>query len=234
ICASSSPADVRARRWPCRWASWIPAFFSAPWRMRLMDGWPSTRSWPMLASVLPWARPLSTCSSTSEKGILSDPARRRLLAPRVGGRARRALGHIEPLLPFVEVAEHRPLCGGRRRGASVHVLVERQLDPLLGGVADHAERVVALLHALDLLAQHLPEQDDAAVGGAQVLFRAVHDPPLRLPGHAVLRPDRLQRVAAVRPVLGRMVLDHLARVGPRWRAGIEAGGKHVRPRVVQR
>ena len=103
----------------------------------------------------------------------------------------RTLGHLEPLLAVVEVVEHRPLGRGRRRGARVHVLIERQFDQLLARVANKAQRVVALLHALDLLAEQRPVQNDAAVRCPQMLLGAIQDGALRLPGHAVLRPDRL-------------------------------------------
>src|SRR5581483_3771809 len=48
-------------------------------------------------------------------------------------------------------------------------------------IADDAHRIAALLHDLDLLAQHAAENDDAAVGRTGVLLGAIGNRALRFP-----------------------------------------------------
>src|SRR5439155_11641671 len=53
-------------------------------------------------------------------------------------------------------------------------------------IAIDTDRVRAVLHRPDLIAQQFAEQNDAAVGLAEVLVGTIGDRPLRLPGHLVL------------------------------------------------
>src|SRR5437868_6423378 len=57
-------------RRPRRSTSCRPAFCSAERRILLTAGWPRQSSSPIAANVLSCARAVSTCSSTSENGIL--------------------------------------------------------------------------------------------------------------------------------------------------------------------
>src|SRR5262249_10661205 len=78
-----------------------------------------------------------------------------------------ALGPVEPLLALVEVRGHR-LADLREPGLGRDLLAlrqvvvrddpHRQLDELALRIADDPERIQPLLHALDLLPQHLPVQ----------------------------------------------------------------------------
>ena len=90
-------------------------------------------------------------------------------------------------------------------------------------VADHADRVPALLHRLDGVAQHPPIEHDAAVGGGEVLQAPVVD---ALAALVVLRGVVLRAVAEPEPA----VLDALVVAA---RGLLDAGGlRRIRRRLV--
>lgn len=66
-----------------------------------------------------------------------------------------------------------------------------------GPVAERIHRLLALAHALHLLLQHLAEEDDAAVTGAELLQVTLCDVALRHPGHVVLVEGVVQDPVAI-------------------------------------
>src|SRR5579884_3089981 len=185
-------------------------------------------------------------------------------APRAGRRAAHAARNGPPALLIrrpghprgpAPADSHRPLAapGARAFGGAcpaagaalnvdgvLRVTEEVGVDHRVVRVALHAERVVALLDALDLLAQQAPQEDDAAVGRRQVLDGAIGDGALRLPGHVVLRQHGAEVEAGVgvqpvgRLLVGGNVLDgrvaglvHLAAVGRGEEYDVDMGGVRV-------
>src|SRR5579871_495915 len=69
---------------------------------------------------------------------------------------------------------------------NAHAPLEARLDHWVVGVTNDAERVHALLDALDLAFEHLSVHHYAAIRRRQSLGRAVGDGSLGLPGHMVL------------------------------------------------
>src|SRR5581483_942048 len=81
--------------------------------------------------------------------------------------------------------------------AVVHALSRQGDDLVLGWISEHVHRLLAALHTFDLLLEELAEEDDAHVGGAQLLEVAIGDLALRGPAHDVLAVNEVGDELAV-------------------------------------